>query len=498
MHVKLSAALVKNLRFERRPKSPPVFLGDDLLETEETPSNVRDWVVRDTEVKGFGVRVTKGAKSYFVQRKMGASTSERWVLDVQTNFRAARARAVEWLAAMAQHVDPREELVKKTKERADAKVMKVNTFGAVYEKFVHEGVNLKPASVKDREKVVRWLSGTTLWTTPLHRVDTGEVQRLFKPLFEAADAAPARKSGQPRGNGPSSDLSTVWKCLRHCTTAWNLAEGSKVAQNPFSQWRKVHKRTLRVVEPREQMLDTKKDQGEAWVRELAKLRDHEEHRVAVVADYLTIVLLLGGRKTEVRVMRWNDIDWDNRRSSYDRTTTKARKKHYMPLGPWAIDILEQRRAKNAAAGFGVDSSDPLFPSSALFKGKHRPGEPIADYRTVALMLKETSGLWVRAHDLRRTLATDLFGDTLDVGTVERALGHGSKKPVTMGYIQQAVEALRPLYVARERRLRQLSGLDPGASPAAITLAQEGMLAAAAALLKQAGLTHEDMAAHMEQ
>ena len=64
-------------------------------------------------------------------------------------------------------------------------------------------------------------------------------------------------------------------------------------------------------------------------------------RVSVVADYLMLLLLWGGRKTETQLLRWRDIDWEAKRVCYDPETTKARKAHYMPLTIWAAEILRR-------------------------------------------------------------------------------------------------------------------------------------------------------------
>jgi hypothetical protein len=92
------------------------------------------------------------------------------------------------------------------------------------------------------------------------------------------------------------------------------------------------------------------------------------------------------------------------------------------------------------------------------------------------------------------LASEIFGTTQNVATVEIALGHGSKKAVTRGYIQSAVEALRPLYEAREKRLREVIGLDAAPGAPVISEAQQGLVAAAMAILKQAGVAVGDLQA----
>lgn len=494
MHVPFTAALIKSLRFDQRPVS---WSEEEGLVTEPTPSHVRDWVLRDSLTPGFGIRVWRGKSSFFVQRKRGGSTSDRWILHDQHSLTAARKQAEQWLAAMARGDDPREQKKEKARARQQAKELDKHKFGAVYARFVTEGVNLKPGSIKDRDKVDRWMKGTPLWDTPLHLVDKALVGTTFKPIFEAADRARAAKRAAgdtttKRGGGPKQDVATAWKCLTLSGTCWNRADGQKAPHNPFAAWRKEHKKTLPLVEPRTQVLPTNRTKGQAWLKGLEALRADERHRLSVVADYLMLLLMWGGRKTETRLLRWRDVAWEDRQVCYDAETTKGKKAHYMPLTPWGSQILRDRRDRNEAAGYPVSGNSYVFPTAAIMKGKE-VGQPIADYRGVTELLREQTGLWIRAHDLRRTLASEIFGTTQNVATVEIALGHGSKKAVTRGYIQSAVEALRPLYEAREQRLRQMIGLDVAPAPKQVSEEQQVMVNAALGILRQAGLDLADLA-----
>jgi hypothetical protein len=135
--------------------------------------------------------------------------------------------------------DPREEKRRKARAYREGKELGKNTFGAVFDGFVHEGVNLKPSSVTDRAKVGKWMNQTVLWTTPLHLVDKALVGATFKPIFEAADRARAAKRSAKdpktkRGGGAKQDVATAWKCLTVCGTCWNRTDGQKVAHNPFA------------------------------------------------------------------------------------------------------------------------------------------------------------------------------------------------------------------------------------------------------------------------
>lgn len=120
-----------------------------------------------------------------------------------------------------------------------------------------------------------------------------------------------------------------------------------------------------------------------------------------------------------------------------------------------------------------------------------PGKHIVEVRDLQKRLKEMSGVLLGPHDLRRTVASDLFGDTRNLDTVGMALGHaGSEGNVSAGYVVylERLRALRPLYKARERRLRQLAGLDNEADPLAqLTNEQRAVYRAAMEMLKANGI-----------
>lgn len=475
MRVLFTSELLRSLDFGKRPGR--VDERGNLI-PGNTPGGTKDWVLRDSQVRGLGVRVTKGSKSFFVQRKMGgSSTSYRYTLDKQhqKSLPLARAQAQEWLGKMAANDFTRGE------DKRDNRAARRNTFGLVYESYVPSGVGLKPASIADRRKAIRWLKGTDLWDTPLLLINEEKVNDTFKAWFDCAEQARAQRREKPnekrtRGAGPAQDVATCHKCLTHCLAAWNFAEGLKPKANPFATWRKRHKKTLPKIYPRTKTLPSSA-LGKEWLLGLQALRSDPEYRINVVADYLMIVLLWGGRKTETASLRWSDISEDSGFACFAATTSKGRKSHYLPLCSWAASILRERRAKNAS-GFAVGDNDLVFPSTV------KEGKPIEDYRTVAVTLERKTGLKIGAHDLRRTLATEIFGKTLDVKTVSIALGH-STGSVSVDYIQQQIEGLRPLFIERETRLRRLLGLE---AEDVLTEAQRGMLEAARTLLKQAGLS----------
>lgn len=492
--VPLTAALVKSLDFAHWPVSPQQWDGSRLV-TEPTPPGVKDWIVRDTVTRGLGVRVTPGSKSYFVQRKRKGSTSDRYVLTQQHSLQAARLQAADWYARMAAGENPTQTIKDRAKVEAEIRAAKHHTFGQAYDAFVTDGEErlkkktLRPASVKSRAAVVNWMKDSKLWTTPLADVDVALAEETFAPIFASAQAAREARRMQPdapkKKGGVKSDLAAAHMSLTHCIGAWNFAGGMKVSENPFSAWKKSTK--LPKVPRRQSVLHTESDAGVAWLVGLNGLRASQDPVTAMIADYVLVAVLWGGRKSELAEIRWGDVNFAEDWACFAAETTKGNEDHYVPLTPWAHEILQSRRAKNEAAGWSVERHDRVFPHPATKTGK------IEDYRSVTRQLKDETGLWIRLHDLRRTLAGSVFGSAMDLGTVSMALGHASDRDVTAGYVQRhvALASLRYLYIMRERNLRRLMKLDPEA--AALNDLQrsivESLRMTAKALLKQAGLDH---------
>jgi integrase len=491
--VKFTAALIDSLDFARWPKVPTVQKGPHALATEPTPEHVKDWTVRDTQTPGLGVRLTRGSKTYFVQRKRKGSTSDRWVLTEQHSLTAARAQAAAWYVEMGRVEDPRQKL----KARADAgKVLKAqarNTFGHVFTDFITEGEErvkkglLKASTLKDRKQVIMWMGDSDLWSVPLHLVDTEAVEKTFAPLFKrAADRTAERRAKgeqRKRGEGIAGGVATVHKCFRYCSGAWTSASGAKAAQNPFTAWRKGVRRSLPKVVTRQTRLPTAKTEGQAWLKALNALRAAPDHATSVISDYILIAALWGGRKEEMAAIRWIDIRQEDHRAMFAAETTKGNADHYIPLTPWASAILDQRRDRNLEEGFSVEGRDLVFPYPDTATGQ------IRDYRPVTRLLQEQTGLWIRLHDLRRTLASEIFGTSQSLGTVAVALGHRSGQQVSQDYVgaMEAIEGLRPLYEAREGRLRRLIGLDEPEPMAALTDQQKALVEGLASMLKQQGI-----------
>ena len=106
---------------------------------------------------------------------------------------------------------------------------------------------------------------------------------------------------------------------------------------------------------------------------------------------IQLLLLTGSRRSEILGARWEWIDWEARELALPRLATKARREHRKPLSPEVLSVVER---------MGVQDSGWLFPSP------RDPSKPQGECRKTWATVCKRAGLeGVRLHDLRRSLAS---------------------------------------------------------------------------------------------
>jgi len=449
MKIKLTNEIVDQLSFEHIPVG--IDAKGKLLTVPNSGKEDKNgvtkrpeaYIVRDSEMLGFAVRVSPNSASFFVQRKMGGSTSlKRTIGSYRREFHSvaeARKTARIWLGRMAAGQDPL--AIKKIQQDESKETLEKmrNTFAKAYDLYMTYKQSGAPSSVRDRQYVKDEVSKSPLWNTPLDKITTSLVEKAFRPWFEKGKVA------------------TGWKIYRCCRAAYGIATGrpGHDRTNPFSVWRAVA--SLPDVPVRENYLPTHKPEGALWLSTLVALRDDPAHAINVAADYLLCVLFWGGRKTETQVLCWSDVDFDNRTITFQSKNTKNKTKHAFPMTPFVEQLLLERKKRNGTLASAqknlksVEFGDWVFPSRV--RNKH-----IVDIRTVLKSCQVASGLDIQIHDLRRTFATQLATKT-DLSTVKLAMNHtNANRDITWRYVQEKIELLRPLYEAREENLLKLAGI----------------------------------------
>lgn len=335
-----------------------------------------------------------------------------------------------------------------------------------------------PATTADREKVAKWMNRSPMWSVPVAELTAEHVEGSLGPLLRRANGERIAAVGWgPRSMSPS----TLNKIFAWSNGAWTRAAKSLAipagrGEGPFAAWRADQRWPKPKRKGGEVLLDTQSDTGRAWLKELVRLQTlaHDsailttrpdprskgvKPHSGVLIDYYLLVLLWGTRKTETALLRWSEVDFGRKVIELAPETTKAGALAVVPMTEWAEAILRARKAFN-------ERWRPDDPSPYVFPSRIH-GKPISTPQGVLAQLAELTGLRVRTHDLRHTLATAI-GSEVDLrraaslALASAALHHGKGRGLIGGatpiYLHEQVELLRDLYQKREDNLREIAGL----------------------------------------
>ncbi|MDO6477258.1 tyrosine-type recombinase/integrase [Alteromonas sp. 1_MG-2023] len=154
-----------------------------------------------------------------------------------------------------------------------------------------------------------------------------------------------------------------------------------------------------------------------------------------MADVYRMALFTGARLSNVRMMRWEEVDLMGGRWLIPATNTKTRQVYQIPLHQHVIGLLERRRKADSGAGF-------VFASSRSKYGYITGGDSVWKSAIQRAGLYHTNpDIRPRPHDLRRTFATWQIQSGADISVVSKALCHTSLKH-TMIYAHTNIDQVR--------------------------------------------------------
>lgn len=159
-------------------------------------------------------------------------------------------------------------------------------------------------------------------------------------------------------------------------------------------------------------LETKRDRvlSEAELRALwAAIEDYG----GVITPIFKLRLLTAQRGGEIATMRWEDLDLDAGWWTIPAERSKNKLSHRVPLSPPVLGILRDLRDRR-------DGKDGGW----VFRGK-RIGQPFKHFGEPTRVLRERSGVAFNPHDLRRTAASYMTGEPLEIPRldVSKILNH---------------------------------------------------------------------------
>lgn len=383
-------------------------------------SGAKDTFLWDSELKGFGLRVTaNGSKSYVFQYRMGGRESpvrrytigkhgSPWTPD------KARREAERLLILVRQGADPVQAEKERRRQAVDL------AFDSYVEIF------------RERYLQVRWKQ----W-----QLGDGILRREVIPVLR----------DKPLPRIVRSDLNPIWD---------RLADRPAVARLAHATLRKL----FRWAVSRGDLERSPLDGGEAPPAVAARDRVLSDEELALAWSLLSMLgdpfhglvkmlILTGQRREEVAGMRWIELHRAERLWTLPKERTKNSRPQLVPLSEGAIAILDHVAggASWPKRGF-VFTTTGKTPASGFSKAKRRLDE---------LMVANLAGCelepW-RLHDIRRTVATGLQRLGVRFEVTEAVLNHLSGARSGIAGVYQRYDWAKEKRDALQRWGHHVSGL----------------------------------------
>lgn len=346
----------------------------------------------DTEVKGFCIRISRTAKTYYAtKRVMG---KPQWVKIGEHGLLTpdqARREARRLLSDLAKGVDV-------NREKAMARNKGI-TLEEVIEGYFKTRPNLRANTVTSYKSLIsnhlsEWLK------KPMDEI-TGEM--VSRKHLEIAS-----KAGQAQANKVMRVLGLLFN---HLSAIKDTPIDNPVKRlSRARQWFRVERRQTLI----------KEHQLKPWHDAV------QSHPNPIARDAFLLLLLTGCRKNEVLTLQWSDIDMNGRTLTIRSEMAKNHREHTLPMSDVVYDIFNRMLA--------------LRENEWVFPGQGPKGHLTKLSRAVEAAT-EKSEIEFCIHDLRRTF-TSIAEQEVSYSMLKRLLNHNTGNDVTAGYLIISTEQLR--------------------------------------------------------
>lgn len=347
----------------------------------------------DSDLKGFGVRVSHTSKAYFVMKRVNGKLTrvtlgKHGVLTAEN----ARAAAIDTLSELHKGIDI-------NREKAQSRERGVS-LGDMLDRYFVARQELKPRTVTTYRDLFRlYLSD---W--------------MNKPIEEITKDMVAQRHLKIAQKGKAAANNTM-RTLRLVYNFANELLDDTLPVNPVKrlsntrQWFKVERRDSIVAE----------SDLPSWFTSVNRLEN------PTIRDYLLLLLFTGARRTETASLSWADVDMGQR--TFVLTKTKNGKPLPLPMSDFIYQIFQRRAA--------LRENDFVFP------GAGKRGHLVEPRKQMLKVIGET-GVKFTLHDMRRSYTSAIDG-VVGYYELKRLLNHAANtNDVTAGYVVKNIEKLRPI------------------------------------------------------
>ncbi len=353
----------------------------------------------DTELKGFGLRVSAAGKlSFIVQGRVNGSGKEaRLTIGSYGVFTPDQARDVarEHLRSMRLGVDPRD--VKRQDEAAKVTLRQV---ADAY--FARPGM-LKESTKTEMERHIEKVFEA--WKhKPIASITPADCRKRYEEL--------ATKGLRGKGPAPTQAaiaMVTLRTLINFTMNEYKQLDGKAIIEhNPVA----ILKKDLRPSPPRTRHID-RRSIGKFWnLLTEARLAPKNGDALAGI-DLVMFLLLTGARRNEGAALTWDRVhinDDDATDCWWHIPDPKNRNPVWLPLSGQAVAVVKSRK--------------PVKDNPHVFASRSKSGH-IMDTRAPLEQLSKKIGMdRLSAHDLRRTfVTTGVKACRLDLAKLELLTNH---------------------------------------------------------------------------
>jgi integrase len=369
-----------------------IKLGDKIvrgLPTPETGNQIR----YDSEVRGFGARVTAGgAKSFILNYRIGGR-ERRITIGSFPDWTVGQAR--EQAKVLKRQIDVGQDPLDAREAERDAITIKQLAARYIAE---HAKPHKRPRSVIEDERLLAQHIIPELGRLRVASLRRQDVEHLHRKISESTPT---------RANRTVGLLST----MLNLAVNWEIVD-----RNPCKGV------NLNQEIPREKYLS-----GSELEHLLAAIAEHPNR---TSGNIVKLLLLTGCRKGELLTATWDQINFEDKTWTKPATSTKQRKSHRIPLSAPALQLLSEMCAKS--------EGPQLFPARRSDSSRDYQCNLYSFFRAVC----RSAGIAnLRLHDLRHTAASFMAGSGLSLPIIGRFLGH-TQPGTTARYAHLADDPLR--------------------------------------------------------
>jgi integrase len=343
----------------------------------------------DTEVKGFGLRVTKaGARSFIlnyrvhgVERRFTIGSYPDWPVS------AAREEAKRLKRLVDQGQDPMGE---RHEERA------APTVDDLLDRYLIEHAPRKrEGSRRADESLIRQWIRPELGNKRVANLRHADVERLHCKI--TAHGTPTRANRTAALLSKALSLAVRWE-MRLDNPAVGLERNPEEKRNRYLA-------------------------GDELRRLTEALATHPNQRAA---NAIRLLLLTGARRGEVLAAEWGQFDLEAGVWVKPSSQTKQKRMHRVPLSAPVRQLLDELRgaADRHAAETRGEPSPFLFPAQRRARAARQGPGHMVELKWAWRAICEQAGLaGVRLHDLRHSYASILASAGLSLPVIGALLGH---------------------------------------------------------------------------